>query len=196
MRGSLASLVLLLLAGCASVPPAPLPVRPVQVQSVSFALSGRIAVRYDSERSSAGVHWTHHAGSDEILLLAPLGQTVARISRNVQSSDGRPAVQQFTLDSEDKHYVAQDAESLTEQALGWRLPLAGLQYWVLALPVPGEAFSSERADNGQLSLLRQDGWTIHYTRYAAQTPDSLPLRIALERAGLQIQLLIDEWQIQ
>jgi outer membrane lipoprotein LolB len=194
MRALLASLVLLL-AGCASIPPAaPPPVRPAQ--AASFALTGRIAVRYDGKRSSAGVHWKHDAGSDEILLLAPLGQTVARISRTTQSSDRQPPVQVYTLDTEDKHYAAQDAESLTEKVLGWRLPLAGLQYWVLGLPMPGEVFSSEHASNGQVSLLLQDGWAIRYTRYAAQTADSLPLRMVLQREGLQLQLLIDEWQIK
>lgn len=192
MRRLFASLALLVLAGCASVPPSPPPVRPAQAQAASFALTGRIAVRYDGKRSSAGVHWSHQAASDEILLLAPLGQTVARVRRMAPLPD----VQQFTLDAEGKHYAAGDAETLTEQALGWRLPLSGLQYWVLALPVPGEAFSSERDSNGQLSLLRQDGWTIRYTRYAASTPDSLPLRMALQREGLQIRLLIDEWQIK
>lgn len=181
---------LLLLAGCASVPPAP--PRPAQVDQAAFALTGRIAVRYDGERSSANVHWTHDAGADEILLLAPLGQTVARVARSMP----QPEAPQFTLDTEGKHYVAQDAESLTEQVLGWRLPLSGLRYWVFALPVPGAAFDSERAGNGQVRLLRQDGWTIRYTRYAGPTVDSLPLRMALQREGLQIQLLIDEWQIK
>lgn len=182
----------LLLAACASAPPVPPPARPAQVESSAFTLTGRIAVRYDGERSSAGVHWKHETASDEILLLAPLGQTVARVTRNVSSSNE----QQFELDTEGKHYVAEDAESLTEQALGWRLPMSGLRYWVLGLPVPGEAFDSERAGNGQVSRLQQDGWTIRYTRYADETPNSLPLRIALQREDLQIQLLIDEWQIK
>ena len=184
--------LLLLLAGCATRPPAPPPVRPAQVQAVSFALNGRIAVRYDGKHSSAGVHWSHHAASDEILLLAPLGQTVARVARSTPA----PGEQLFTLDAEGRHYAALDAETLTEQALGWRLPLYGLQYWVLAVPVPGEAYKVERTPGGQISLLQQDGWTIRYTRYAGNTADSLPLRIALQRPDLKIRLLIDEWQIR
>jgi len=185
----------LLLAGCASVPPAPQPVRPAQVQTTSFALTGRIAVRYDGKSSSGGVHWQHDVVSDEILLLAPLGQTVARISRTAQA-DRQPQAQIFTLETEGRHYVAQDAESLTEKALGWRLPLAGLQYWVLGLPLPGEPFTGQRTANGEWGVLNQDGWIIRYTRYAAQTADSLPLHMTLQREGLEIRLLIDEWQIK
>ena len=181
----------LLLAGCASTPPAPVPERPAQVQTTSFALTGRIAVRYDGKRSSAGVHWQHDTQSDEILLLAPLGQTVARIGRTTQTG-GR---QVFMLDADHRHYTAPDAESLTEKALGWRLPLAGLQYWVLGLPLPGEPFDGRRTQNGEWSVLHQDGWAIHYTRYATSSVNSLPLRMKLQREGLQIRLLIDEWQI-
>jgi outer membrane lipoprotein LolB len=71
-----------------------------------------------------------------------------------------------------------------------------MQYWAMALPVPGEPADVERAPNGQVSQLRQNGWAIRYTRYAAQTPDSLPTRMVLQREGLEIQLLVDEWQVQ
>ena len=195
MRVFFAAMVLLL-AGCASVPPAAAPARPAQVQKVSFGFAGRIAVRYDDKRSSAGVHWQHDVRSDEILLLAPLGQTVARIRRTMQTAGGQLPQPVYTLDAEDRHYVAHDAASLTEKALGWRLPLDCLQYWVLGLPLPGEPFSGKRKTNGEWDVLTEDGWTIHYTRYATQSADSLPLRITLRRAGLQIRLLIDEWQIK
>ena len=126
-------------------------------------------------------------GKDEILLFAPLGQTVARIQRDSQG---------VMLDTSDKHYVAQDVEELTQQVLGWRLPLSGLEYWILALPAPAGAFDIERDDNGQISVLRQHGWAVSYTRYASPAVESLPLRLALRREGLEIQLRIDEWEIQ
>lgn len=178
---------LLLLAGCASSPPVLQPVtRPMQAEHVPFVLSGRIAVNHDGDRSLSGIRWMHRTEADEILLLAPLGQTVARIRSDMQGA---------ALDMPFKHYAAQDTDELTQQVLGWRLPLSGLRYWVLALPAPKGVFDIEHDGNGQVSLLSQDGWVIRYTRYAAQTPDSLPLRLALQRDGLEIQLLIDEWEI-
>lgn len=177
----------LLLPGCASTPTVRQPLtRPAHAEQTPFVVAGRIAVKHEGKRSSATVRWTHGVEADEILLFAPLGKTVARITRDGQG---------FELDTADKHYVAQNAEDLTQQALGWRLPLAGLQYWVLAMPLPESVFDIEHGVNGQISLLRQDGWEIRYTRYAASAPDSLPLRLALQRDGLEIQLLIDEWEI-
>ena len=178
----------LLLAGCASTPSVPQPVvRPVQAEQIEFALNGRISVKHDGKRSSSNVRWTHHHSEDEILLLAPLGQTVARIHRDAAG---------VVLDTSDKHYNAQDTDELTQRVLGWHLPLEGLQYWVLALPVPGSTASIEHDESGQVSAMYQDGWAIRYTRYAAQTPDSLPLRMNLQREGMELQLLIDEWEIK
>ena len=184
----LALVVVFVLAGCATAPPTPQPVaRPAQIEHASFALNGRIAVKHDGERSSSSMRWTHHNAEDEILLFAPLGQTVARIRRDAQG---------VVLDTADKHYNSQDTEELTQRVLGWHLPLDGLQYWVLALPAPGSEASIERDANGQVSMMRQDGWEIRYTRYAAQAPDSLPLRMSLQRGGMEMQLLVDEWEIQ
>jgi len=175
------------LVGCASAPPALQPVtRPAQAEQAVFALTGRLAIRHDGERSSAGVRWSHRNGVDEILLFTPLGQTMARIDRDAQG---------VVLDTSE-HYAAQDIGDLTQRVLGWRLPLDGLRYWVLALPAPESKAGIEHDANGQVSMLRQDGWAIRYTRYAAQTPDGLPLRMSLQRGEVEIQLLIDEWEIQ
>jgi outer membrane lipoprotein LolB len=54
--------------------------------------------------------------------------------------------------------------------------------------------SVERDAKGQVSVLRQDGWDIRYMAYATKAADSLPLRITLQHEGLEIKLLIDEWQ--
>jgi outer membrane lipoprotein LolB len=183
MRCSLL-LLLVLLTGCATAPT--VVQRPAQVDA-PFAFNGRIAFKQGEKRDNAGVRWVHSAAEDEILLLAPLGQTVARIHRDAQEA---------TLDASGKHYTAQDMESLMQQVLGWQLPLAGLRYWVTALPVPGDEFSIERDTNGQVSALRQQGWEIGYTRYAAATPDALPLRLKLQRDGMEVVLLIDEWEAQ
>ena len=186
MRLRLTGLLLLLLGGCATAPVVPHLQRPAQPELAPFAFNGRVATRHNGERSSAGVRWTHRGAEDEILLLAPLGQTVARIFSDAQG---------VLLETSGKKYFEQDAETLTERVLGWHLPLSGLRYWVLALPASGTKAVIERAENGQVKVLRQDGWEISYTRYATESPNSLPLRLTLQRDGMEMQLLIDEWEI-
>lgn len=178
--------LLLALCACATAPGVAVLHRPVQPELASFAFNGRVATRHNGERSSAGVRWTHRGAEDEILLMAPLGQTVARIFSDAQG---------VLLEASGKKYFEQDAETLTERVLGWHLPLSGLRYWVLALPAAGTEAVIERDSSGQVKVLRQDGWEINYTRYAAEAPDSLPLRMTLLRDGMEMQLLIDEWEI-
>jgi outer membrane lipoprotein LolB len=186
MRSFAVLMLSLVLAGCSSLPPSAT-LRPAHADHVAYTINGRVAVKYDGERSTASLHWMHRADADDILLLAPLGVTVAHIRRDTAGA---------TLDASGKHYAAQDSNELMQQALGWHLPLEGLPYWVLALPQPGSEAGIERDGNGQVVLLRQGGWSVRYSRYAAQAADSLPTRMVLQREGLEIQLLVDEWMLQ
>jgi outer membrane lipoprotein LolB len=183
MRCSLL-LLILLFTGCAT---APVAVQRSPQADAPFAFNGRVAFKQGEKRDNAGVRWVHSTDEDEILLLAPLGQTMARIHRDAQEA---------MLEASGKRYADRDMESLMQQVLGWHLPLSGLRYWVTALPVPGVEFSIERDASGQVSVLRQQGWEIVYTRYAAATPDALPLRLKLRRDDMEVWLLIDEWEAQ
>src|SRR5258708_16734872 len=124
-----------LLVACASLPDAgrPLP--------GGFELSGRVAIRYGKDAASGKIFWRHSDDSDELLITSPIGQGIARISRE------RDRFRLVTGDN--KEYRAADAESLTEQALGWRLPLHGLSDWVQAPASPGRpAEIRGEQDNG------------------------------------------------
>lgn len=175
-----------LLSGCSLLPVSPTPaVRPVPPDISAFTLNGRVSIKYNGSRHSAGLRWVHRLQSDEVLLLAPLGQTVARVYRDAQSA---------TLEDGDKRYQASDVESLMQQVLGWHLPLSGLHYWVLALPIAESEAQIERDAVGRVAVLRQNGWAVRYLRYAGGEANSLPMRLELERDGLHMQLLIDEWE--
>lgn len=177
-----------LLGGCTLLPMPPAPAaRPAQPEAAPFALNGRISVRHNGSRHSAGLRWIHNAQSDEVLLLAPLGQTAARVYRDASGA---------TLEDGERHYRAGDVESLMQQVLGWHLPLNGLHHWVLALPAADSRAQIERDAGGRIAVLRQDGWEVRYRRYAGDGADSLPARLQLSRDNLEVQLLIDEWEIQ
>jgi len=156
-------------------------------QDAPFVINGRVAIKHDGERTSSGLRWEHHPNEDEILLLAPLGQTVARIHRDAQG---------VSLEESGKRYVAQSMEMLTQQVLGWELPLSGLRYWATAVAAPGNAVDIKRNPNGQIKEMHQDGWDISYSRYANESADSLPLRFVLRRERLRIMMLIDAWEKQ
>ncbi|MBI3902583.1 MAG: outer membrane lipoprotein LolB [Nitrosomonadales bacterium] len=187
MRSLVLSLSLLL-GACATAPVPQAVVRPAQVEQAAFVLNGRISVKYDGKRSPASIYWTHGAAGDEILLLAPLGQTVARIQCDAQGM--------ATLETAQKQYEAGNAEELMQKALGWSLPLDGLSHWALALPDPKSKAGIELDADGHVGVMHQDGWEISYLRYAVPAADSLPLRFTLAHDELEIQVLIDKWEFQ
>jgi len=180
----IALVLLMLLGGCAPLPTVPVGARPDRIETAAFALNGRIAVKHNGTRHSAGLRWVHRGQSDELLLQGPLGQTAARVYRDARGA---------TLEDGNRQYQAADAESLMQQVLGWQLPLGGLHRWVLGQAMDGDA-QIERDERGRIALLRQDGWEVRYLRYDGDATDSLPSRLQLSRDELQVQLLIDEWE--
>lgn len=178
-----ALLLLLLLGGCATQPLQPA-TPPAQPETAPFALNGRISVRYDGSRDSAGLRWVHGARSDEVLLLNPLGQTAVRVFRDET---------QAMLDDGERHFQEADVEALMTRVLGWSLQLNELHHWALGQAADGPALI-ERDALGRLKVLRQDGWEVRYLAYAEEKPDSLPRRMQMTRENLQVTLLMDEWQ--
>lgn len=161
-------------------------------KAADFALVGRVSVKGGKESFSGGVQWRHGESGDEILLLSPLGQTLAQIQRSPEGV--------YLTTSERESYYAADVESLTEQVLGWRLPLMGLQYWVQSMSSPATVSSMDMNIDGQVMAIRQDGWTIDYLAYSAAAPvqvsqpgTALPRLLMLKRDDLQIKLVIDDW---
>ena len=181
----LALIYVILLSGCASLRQPPATTAPLaQIESSPFTLNGRISINYQGNRNSAGLHWSHQVQSDEILLLTPLGQTVARIASDTQHA---------TLDQGEQHYQAKDVETLMTQVLGWHLPMNGLHHWVLGLAASDSPAQIERDAQGRISVLQQAGWDVRYLGYADTTPSSLPSRMELIHNDLQVKLFIDEW---
>jgi len=163
-----------LLGACASLPDARFPL------AGGFELSGRVAVRHGKDAASGRIFWRHSNDADELLITSPMGQGIARLSRE------RDRFRLLTGDN--KEYRAADAESLTEQALGWRLPLAGLADWVQARASPGRP-AEMRGGAEQGMELRQDGWRIAYEEFR----EGRPHRMRLTRDDLEIRLIVDRW---
>lgn len=172
-----AAAALLLLAACAG------PGLLGSAADVEFELSGRIAVRYRDDAGSGNIAWRHGARSDEMLLTSPFGQGIARLSRE----DG-----EYTLVAQDgREFKARDAESLTEQVLGFRVPMRGLADWVQGRPAESPPPTRQTRDAaGRLAELEQSGWRIEYQEYER----ALPSRIKLSYPGLEFRLAISEWK--
>ena len=138
-------------------------------------------MRHGKDGASGKIFWRHSAAADELVLASPLGQGIARVTR-----EGR----QYRLTTSDnREYRAADPEALTEDAVGWRLPLEGLPDWIRGKASPGRPAELRRDASGQPAELRQDGWRVEYEEFR----DNLPSRLRLSRDDLEIRVIVDRW---
>lgn len=157
-----------------------------QLKAISiFGLQARIAVKTEARLFSGGARWQHHPPLDDMAVLSPLGSQVATLST-------RPEAAVLTT-SDGKTFESKDIELLTEENLGWRLPLAGLSHWVLGRPTPRLSEKIEWNPQGRLLRLEQDGWVIEYPEYAFHHGYWLPKKMLMTHPKLTLKIVIQEW---
>lgn len=160
------------------------------VSAADFKLLGRISIQDENQRFSGSFRWQHLAIGDEILLFTPLGQAVAEITKD---NDG---VRLIT--SKLEAFYATDVENLTEEILGWRLPLNGLQYWIQGTHSPVTASEKDLDNKDRVVAIRQDDWKIHYSSYTSVQLNQIPLPRILDLIyeNLRIRLVVDDWKVE
>ena len=141
----------LALAACTTPPRSP------TAPGAPEPLSGRLLVRIDGQppRSvSASFELTGTPTEGALVLSGPLGATAAK---------ARWARGEAALKSGDKESRYPDLDSLAEDALGERIPIAALFDWLRGRPWNGAA-STPRADG--TPGFEQLGWRINLVRAA------------------------------
>jgi outer membrane lipoprotein LolB len=194
-KNLLLATTILLVTGCATIaPPAsPPPTNTTANQQhlatlaniKAFSLKGRLGVVTQKQGFSGGIEWQHQIAEDNIDVFSPVGGKVANIAK---SANG------VTLtDQKGNSIKANDAESLTEATLGWRLPLNGLNDWALGRPNTSKIEASSWNEQGQLLTLKQDGWDIGFENYLETNDVFLPNKIVLKSEKVNLKLLIEKW---
>jgi outer membrane lipoprotein LolB len=178
-RGAAAALVVLL-AACVAAPLAPR-------SSQAFDLLGRFLVTYRDGSVTANLRWEHLASEDRISLMTPTGQTLAQI---VDSKQGATLTR-----ADQKQYRAGSVEALTQQALGWPLPLALLQYWVKGEAAPSSTPQAvQRAPDGKPAALTQNNWRVAFTYHTEGELAGRVRRLDLSDGANEIRLVVDTWR--
>ena len=187
--------VVLLVSACATLPPPA--TQPPTTASINqkhlatlanikaFSLKGRLGVVTNPRGFTGGIDWQHQLINDNIDVYSPVGGKVANIVKNPNG---------VTLTTQDGHSIkANDAETLNEATLGWRLPLSGLSDWALGKPTSSKIEAATWDETGQLITLKQDGWDISYENYAETNGVSLPNKIVLKSEKVNLKLLVEKW---
>lgn len=180
----------LFLAGCMSIPPAQefSDSGQASVYQPYFELSGRISVRQGQRGDFGQLRWTRAKDTQKIVLLSPLGQTVAEISQ----SDDQPAV--LRIGSERR--TAASFEALAHEALGASVPIGDIAYWIQGLTdtQSGEASIGQNDVAGRPQRLSHAGWEIHIEGYRRLGEATIASRLTAVKDDSVIKIVIDEWK--
>lgn len=131
-----------------------------------FSLEARFSLRHDEKNFTGRLSWRHAGNHDDLLLASPFGQGMARI---VGDENGV-----LLTVGDGKTYAAADAAALTQQVLGFPLPLDKLLEWVRGKRSGGEFDVLDAV--GRPLHLREAGWRIDY-EYESDDPQALPGRL-------------------
>lgn len=151
----------------------------------AFSLKGRLGVVTQKQGFSGSIEWQHQTATDNIDVYSPVGGKVANITKNDNG---------VTLTDQKGHTIkANDAETLTETTLGFRLPLSGLSDWALGKPTTSKIEASSWDAEGRLLMLKQDGWDIGFENYLESNGTFLPNKIVLKSEKVNLKLLVEKW---
>lgn len=149
---------------------------------------GRFAVKVTgltesrNEGGSGGFTLTQDAQKDVLEIRNPMGGSIAKITI-------KPG--EAILERDGQLTTAIDADTLIQNALGLPLPARGLSDWLRGQTRPGSNASVERNDEGQVSKISQDGWTLSYHWGSAQRLEKLTMTRTSNIGSIDIRLVFD-----
>ncbi|MBS1199573.1 MAG: outer rane lipoprotein LolB [Proteobacteria bacterium] len=188
----LLSIATLALAGCATVPPAPVTVdwdlRQQELLALDhWRMTGRVAVTVNGDGASASIDWRQSGETADLAVSGPLGVGALRAildGSGLRLEDGSGA-----------RVEGADAERLLAERLGAEMPVRSLRYWMLGIPAPGEPYEQTRSADGRPELLRQSGWQVEFSRFGAAPGGELPVRLTIARDGARVKLAVTRWDL-
>lgn len=154
-------------------------------------LMGKIAVRQQDQSESAVINSWHQDNRAYRLQLSSAFLGMG----SVQLEGDHDYLMIRTGDGE--RYVSDDPEELVLQVTGWRLPLSVLPYWARGVPAPTQEAELGFAPEGELKMLIQAGWEVHFQRYSEPDDGAMPLPtlITATNGAARVRLAINKWQL-
>jgi outer membrane lipoprotein LolB len=171
LKAWLACLAALVLAACAEMGDVADALQTLGPPLQRLTAEGRISLRQGERRDHLRFRWEHAPGSDVVLLMSPLGQGLAELTRDAA---GARLIQpnQATI-------VADTLPQLAQHVFGTPLPLEAMADWLRG---------AEPALNGEV-----DGWRVVIS-------DTLPYResrllrvMEASRDDVEFKLIVDTW---
>lgn len=171
MRAWLVCLAAALLSACAEFP------SPSDAQLAlgpplpSFTAEGRISLRRDEQRDHVRFRWEHAPQRDVVLLMSPLGQGLAELTRDAAGA---------RLVRPDQPVVAaENLAQLAQRVVGAPPPLEALADWL-------------RGSRPALSGTA-DGWQVAVLDTTMFRQSRLVRVLQVRRESAELKLIVDSW---
>ncbi len=156
------------------------------MEDADFVVSGRLAVRDETQSFSASFTWIQRRADYAIELWGPFGAGRVRVrgnERRVTISDARGDLVRGV-----------DPDVLMRRELGWSLPVDALTYWIRGAVAPIHDVVEVSRSGDRLDSFEQDGWLIEFDRFRAYEGIDRPARIVAKKGPSRIVVAIRSWQ--
>lgn len=151
----------------------------------TWELVGRLGVSDGRDSGSGSLNWLQQGEAYRFELHAPVtGKTW------LLTGDADHATLQGLRDTA---VDGDDAASLLQRELGWRVPVAELAWWARGMRAPGKAELSLRPD-GLPARIVQAGWQVDFLDYDETRQPPLPRKLFAESGNYKVRLAIQRWQ--
>jgi outer membrane lipoprotein LolB len=152
---------------------------------VRWDFIGQLSVDDGSDGGTGRLHWRVREQDSRLDFRGSLGRGAWRMtiqpgSAVLEKADGSRS-------------EARSVEELIQREVGWRIPVESLRHWVLGLRAPGHSRAMEVDDQGRITRLEQQGWSIDFDRYRRWEGVELPGRIEAVRGELRVKLVAGRW---
>lgn len=173
MRAWLVCLAALLLSACAGLAPSFDSPSALGPPLERFGADGRISLRQGERSDHLRFRWDHTPQSDVVLLMSPLGQGLAELTRDAAGAR--------LVRPNQAAIAADDLPQLVRQVVGAPLPLEALADWL----------------RGARPALRGDaeGWRVVISDTSALRQHRLLRVLEASRGDVDLKLIIDDWDV-
>jgi outer membrane lipoprotein LolB len=157
-----------------------------------WVLQGKLGVSGPVDGKTQGgsgtLTWTQNGDSYQFEVHGPVGSKSFRLSVTpdgalLEGVDGGPQ-------------RSPDPESLVQNVLGWHVPIHDLRAWVLGLRADSGPAELKFGDDGLLTQLTQDGWTVSYPAWDRTRRPVVPTKVFAENPPYKVKLSVESWVVQ
>ena len=175
--------LLTFLTGCATQKDASGPDSQQLTQVTSWTAQGKLAYDVNGQRGNFSFRWIQSNHAYEIVLLGPLGISVATITGNEVSAK--------ITTSEGHMLSAPRPEQLLQETLGLDMPVSAMTDWLRGVPRNTDTSGKvEGSTKRALEGFNELGWQVK-----VQRRDKLmnPSRVRISRSGANFLVIVKGW---